>query len=143
MHGEDGGVLSAVDGHGGHGDSRGHLEDGEGGVKAFEGAALDGYADDGQGCLGGDDTRQGGGHAGTGNDDTYAAGGGIAGEVGDLGGGAVGRKGVDFEGDFHLLKEFAGFLHDGEVGGGAHDDADLWFHIKIDAVLILLTGWVG
>ena len=42
---------------------------------------------------------------------------------------AMGREGVDFKRYLHLVEQFAGFLHDGQVARAAHDDADYWLHI--------------
>ena len=45
----------------------------------------------------------------------YAALMGVAGKIGNLGRGAVGRKRIDLKGDFHLFEKLAGFLHDRKV----------------------------
>ena len=40
----------------------------------------------------------------------------------------MGGEGVHFERDLHLIEELGGFIHHGQVGDAAHDDADLWGH---------------
>jgi hypothetical protein len=33
------------------------------------------------------------------------------------------REGIDFKRYLHVVQQLAGFLHDGQVTGAAHDDA--------------------
>ena len=71
----------------------------------------------------------GGGHAGGGDDDFDAACGGVLGKLLDSFGRAVGREGVHLEGHVHVVQQLGGFLHDWQVGGAAHDDANYGGHI--------------
>ena len=70
--GKDSGVLRSIHPYGSHGNSWRHLHDGEQCIKTIE-HSFNGYTYDGQGSLRGNDTGQGCCHAGSGNDDTYAA----------------------------------------------------------------------
>ena len=39
------------------------------------------------------------------------------------------REGIDFKRYLHLVKQFAGFLHNGQITGATHDNAYNRFHI--------------
>ena len=114
LSGEDSGVLGAVDTDGSHGDPRWHLDDGEHGVETVE-HTLDRHTDNGQRRGGGDNTGEGGSHAGTGDDDTDATGFGAFGE-GFYGiGRSVGRESVDLKGNLLALEPFTCFFHHGQI----------------------------
>ena len=70
--GQNGGVGSAVDGHGGHGHAAGHLHHGQQAVQTAHHGRLDGHADDRQGGVSGQDAAQMGSLTGTGDDDAKA-----------------------------------------------------------------------
>lgn len=107
---------------------RRHLDDGVESVYAVEHGTLDGYADDGQGGVGGNDTRQGGSHSCGGDDDLDAPLAGIFGKLFYGLGRAVGRECVDFKWNVEVIEQLGGLLHNGEVGRAAHDDAYDWSH---------------
>ena len=121
LNSEDSRILSAIDTDSSHRDTRGHLDDREHGVKAIE-HTLDGNSDNWQGGRGGDDTWQGCSHTGTGYNHLDTT---ILGSTGKrlYGiGRAMGRKGIYFKRHLQLIEQLAGFLHNGQVTGAAHDD---------------------
>ena len=65
---KEGSILGTVDGHGGHGDAGGHLNDGQEGIPAGEGLGFHRNADDREGGVCGDDSGEVGGTAGAGDD---------------------------------------------------------------------------
>ena len=128
LAGQKGGVLCAIDTDGGHGDARRHLDDAEQGVETVQ-HALDGYTDDRQGGLCSNDTRQSGSHTGSSDDDTDATTSGLVGKLLHSLRCAVCRQGVHLEGYLQLVELLTGFLHDGQVAGAAHDNANDRVHI--------------
>ncbi len=134
LTGQEGCVLCAVDADGGHGDARRHLNDAEQSVKTVQ-HAFDGHADDGQGGLCGDDARQCGGHSCGGNDDADAASGSSSSKLLHGLRRAVSRQRVHLKRHLQLVELLAGFLHDGQVAGAAHDNADNRFHILFSLYL--------
>ena len=88
---EEGGILcaSGADGESAHGDTGGHLDDGEEGIEAGE-LAEDWNAEDREEGLGRDHAGEMGSATGAGDDDANAAIGGLAGELCHEAGGAMG-----------------------------------------------------
>ena len=122
LHGKDGCVLCTVHTHRSHGNTRRHLDDAEHSIKPVK-HSLDGHPNHGQGGRCGNHTGQGGSHAGSGNDYLDASLLGSAGESLHGIGSAVGRECVHFKGYLHLIEKLAGFFHNRQVTGAAHDNA--------------------
>jgi hypoxanthine phosphoribosyltransferase len=66
--------------------------------------------------------------AGTGDDYPHAPAMGPFGETGNQVGRTVCRQGMYFKRYFEFIEELRGLLHNGQVGGASHDDADQWIH---------------
>ena len=94
-HDQQGGVHRAVDGHGRHRDAPRHLHRGVQGVDPVQRPARQRHPDDRQGRVRGDDPGQVGGHARPADEGDVARLPGTRGQLGDLGGVAVGRQHPD------------------------------------------------
>ena len=98
------GIGAAPHGHGGHGDSAGHLHSGEQGVQALQIGTGAGHADHRQGRIGGDGTGKMGSHPGKGDHAGEAAAPGGAGKFRRLTGRPMGGENMGLVGDFQLLE---------------------------------------
>ena len=129
LHSQDSGVHCTVYRYCGYGDAGRHLNNGKQSIEPVE-HSFDGYADDGEGGVGGNDTGQGGSHTGSGNDHLDATLLCRGGKLLHFGRCTVSREGVDFKGDFHFVEELCSFVHNGEVAGATHDNAYDRSHVR-------------
>lgn len=105
--GEQSGIFSTggSDGESGHGDTTGHLNDGQERVEAVEGFALHRYAEYGEVCHGGDHAGQVGCPTGTGDDDLNAPACGGFSKLAHPFGGAVSRHDEAFVRDTEVVED--------------------------------------
>src|SRR5579871_2495939 len=120
------GRAGFTNGHGGDGNSRGHLHHREKRVEAEQGSGGNGDSDDRERGFGGDHAGQVGRAAGAGDDDLHATPFKGARVLAGARRRAMRRGDVDFVGNTELVEDFRGLIHDLEVGVADHNDGDKW-----------------
>ena len=122
---QQGRIGAAVDGHGGHGHTGGHLHGGEQRVQAVQRGGLDRDADHRQCRLSREGARQMGCLACRTNHHAETVFPGGFCEIRSLHRGAVGAVNMGLKGNLQLLELFKCRLQDGQIAVAAHDDGNL------------------
>ena len=124
LDGQQGGVLSPVHGHRGHRDAAGHLDGREQGVHPGEGPAPAGDADDRQGAVGGQGSRQVGRHPGSGDETRKSALPRRRGKLPCLVRTAVSGQDPHLHRYLIFLQHGHSLLRHRQIAGAAHDNGD-------------------
>ena len=134
---QDSRIHRTIDGNGGYGNARRHLNDRVKCVYTIENGTFYGYSDNGKRSVGRNYTGKGGSHSGSSDNHFDATVAGILGKLFHSLRRAVSRKGVHFERYMHIIQQLRSLLHYGKIGRTAHDDTYNWSHFLMISFLAI------